>query len=208
MLLTGKEENERLIKDYVDRETAVQNMQVELAVTAIMQGQEDMRNAEKLGLETRKHKKAFREVFNAMGDSISDLESSDNEEGGEGKEDDDEDTELGKMSEYDEPSWVMGTISQTRQKDRESIRLTQMTLDEWTQLGWEDTTGMGGHSKPAPGERNEVQDGQSDCSRRRNAANWQSCTRTCTGTILTAYRDCWYFLRKIANPTWVFSTRK
>lgn len=104
MLLTGKEENERLIKDYVDRETAVQNMQVELAVTAIMQGQEDMRNAEKLGLETRKHKKAFREVFNAMGDSISDLESSDNEEGGEGKEDDDEDTELGKMSEYDEPS--------------------------------------------------------------------------------------------------------
>jgi hypothetical protein len=49
-------------------------------------------------LETTKHKIAFQKVLNAIGDSVSDLESSNNKEGGENKEDDEEATELGKLS--------------------------------------------------------------------------------------------------------------
>lgn len=82
----------------MDGETAVENMRVELAVTAIMQKQDDMWNAEKLGLETTKYKIAFQKVLNAIGDSVSDLESSNNKESGENKEDDEEATELGKLS--------------------------------------------------------------------------------------------------------------
>ena len=47
-------------------------------------------------------------------------------------------TELGKHSEDDQPSWVMGTISTTVQQRMESFRQKQMKLDELTQPGWED----------------------------------------------------------------------
>jgi len=40
----------------------------------------------------------FEEMLNAMGDSLSDFESSDDEEDAEDKEDDEEDTVLGKLS--------------------------------------------------------------------------------------------------------------
>ena len=47
------------------------------------------------------------EMLDAIRDSLSDVASSDVEEDGE----DNEDTEQGKLSEDDEPGWVMGTIS-------------------------------------------------------------------------------------------------
>jgi len=71
----------------------------------------------------------------AIGDSLSHLASSDNGEDG---EDEDEETELGKLSEDDEPGWVMGTISKTVQQRMESFWQKQMKLDELTQPGWED----------------------------------------------------------------------
>jgi len=72
----------------------------------------------------------------AIGDSLSDLASSD--DGEDGEDEDDAETEQGKLSEDDEPGWVMGTITQTVQLRMERFRQMQKKLDELTQPGWED----------------------------------------------------------------------
>jgi hypothetical protein len=77
----------------------------------------------------------FEEMMAAIGDSLSDLASSDD---GEDEEDEDEETEQGKLSEDDEPGWVMGKISKTVQQHMESLRQKQMKRDGLTQPGWED----------------------------------------------------------------------
>jgi len=74
-------------------------------------------------------------MLNAIGDSLSDLASSDDEEDGEDEDHDEEDTELGKLSEHDEPGWVMGTVSKTVQHPMERFRQKQMRLDELMQPG-------------------------------------------------------------------------
>jgi len=51
-----------------------------------------------------------------------DLASSDAEQNGEDKEYYEDDTELGKLSDDEEPGWVMGTISKTVQHRLESFR--------------------------------------------------------------------------------------
>jgi len=56
---------------------------VDYAETAIRQEQEDMRNAEMAGLTTTKPETTFEEMINAIGDSPSNLASSDAEEDGE-----------------------------------------------------------------------------------------------------------------------------
>jgi len=48
-----------------------------------MPQQEDMRHAEKLGSTTRKPEISFEEIFYAVGDSLSDLASFDDEQDGE-----------------------------------------------------------------------------------------------------------------------------
>ena len=68
---------------------------------------------------------------------MSDLASSDDEEDLVDEEDD-EDTEEGKLSEDDQPGWVMGTISKTVQHRMERFWLKQMKLDELTRPGWGD----------------------------------------------------------------------
>jgi len=60
-------------------------------------------------------------MLNATGDSLSDLVSSDDEEVGEDKDDDEQYTGHGKLSDDDEPGWVMGTITKTVQHHVESI---------------------------------------------------------------------------------------
>jgi hypothetical protein len=72
-------------------------------------------------------------MLNAIGDSLSDLASSEDEE-----DDDEEDTRHGTLSEDDEPCWVMGTISQMVQHQLESFRQKHMRFDELTQLEWGD----------------------------------------------------------------------
>jgi len=84
----------------VERETAVARKRVQDAETAIMQ---DMTTAENGGATTGKPETTFEEMLNAIGDSLSDLASSDDEQDGEDEEDDEEDTELGKLSDHDEP---------------------------------------------------------------------------------------------------------
>ena len=136
----SNEEKEKWIDDYVDRDNGVERKRVQHAETAIMQGQEHMRNVEKARSITTKPETTFEEMLNAIGDSLSNLASSQDEEDGEDKDDDEEDTELGKLSEDDEPGRVMGTISKTVQYRMERIRQQQMRLDELTQPGWWDAT--------------------------------------------------------------------
>jgi hypothetical protein len=79
--------------------------------------------------------KTVEEMMATIGDSLSDLASSNDVEDG---DDEDDETEQGKLSKDDEPGWVIGTISKTVQQCMESIRQTQMKLDELTQPGEED----------------------------------------------------------------------
>jgi len=122
----------------VEIDTAVARKKVEDAETAIEPKQEDMSNVEMAGLTTREPEKPFEEMLNAIGDSLSDLASSDNEEDAEDKEEDD-DTQQGKLSEDDEPGWVMATISKMLQRRMERFWQKQIKLDELTQPGWGDT---------------------------------------------------------------------
>jgi len=96
-----------------------------------------MRNAEKVGSTSKKPEKTLVEMLNTIRDGLSELVISDDEGDGEDK-DDAEDTELGKLSEDDEPGWVMGTISKTFEYHMESFRQNQMWLDELMQLQWGD----------------------------------------------------------------------
>jgi len=66
-----------------------------------------MIHAEIAGVINREPENTVEEMMVAVGDSLSDLASSEDGEDGEVK--DDEDTEQGKLSEDDEPGWVMGT---------------------------------------------------------------------------------------------------
>jgi len=129
----SKEDKEIWIEDYVDRETAVARKQVQDAERAILQEQEDMWNADMAGSTTRKPEETVKEMLNTIGDSLSDLTCSDDEENREDKEDDEEDARHGKLSEDDEPGWVMGTITQTIHHLIGSFRLKQMRLDELMQ---------------------------------------------------------------------------
>jgi len=129
------EEKEKWIKDYVERETAVARKRVKDAETAIMQ---DMTTAENGGATTGQSETTSEEILNAIGDSLSDLASSDDVPDGEDEEDDEEDTELGMLSDDDEPGWVMGTNTETVQHCMESFPQKQMRLDHLTQPGWGD----------------------------------------------------------------------
>jgi len=137
--LFSNEEKEKLIEDYVERETAVARYQVQDAETVIMQELKDMTTAENAVATTRKPDTMFEEMLNAIRDSLSDLASSNDEQSREDMEDDEEDTELGKLRDDDETGWVMGTIFKTVQRRMERFRPKQMRLDQLTKLGWGDT---------------------------------------------------------------------
>jgi hypothetical protein len=132
----SNEEKEKLIEDYVERETAGARKRVEDADTAVQQEQDDMTHADIAGLTSREPEKTFEVMLVAIGDSLSDLASSD--DGEDGEDEDDEETEQGNLSEDDEPGWVMGTITRTVQLRMERFRRKQMKLDKLTRPGWED----------------------------------------------------------------------
>jgi hypothetical protein len=127
---------ETWIEGYVERKTAGARKLAEDAEAAVQQEQDDMTDAEIAGLTSREPEKEFEEMLAAMGDSVSDLASSDDGEDGEGV--DDEGTKQGKLSEDDEPGWVTGTITKMVQQGMERFRQKQMKLDKLTQPGWED----------------------------------------------------------------------
>jgi len=132
----SNDEKEKCIEDYVERETAVARTRVEDAEATVQQEQEDMLDAEIEGLTTREPEKTIQEILVAIGDSLSDVASSDD---GEDMEDAvEEETEQGKLSEDDEPGWVMGTITKTVQQHMERFPQKQMKLDLLTRMEWED----------------------------------------------------------------------
>jgi hypothetical protein len=118
----------------VERETAGARKRVEDAEAAVEQEQDDLTHAEIAGFRSRELEKTFEEMLVAIGDSLSDLASSD--DGEDGQEEEDEETEQGNLSEDDEPGWVMGTITKTVQQRMERFWQKQMKLDELTQPGW------------------------------------------------------------------------
>jgi len=124
------------MEDFVERETSGARQRVEDAEAAVQQEQNDMTHAELAGLTSRKPGKTFEKTLVAIGDSQSYLGSSD--DGQDGEAEDDEETEQGKMSDDDKPSWVTGTITETVQQRMETFRQKQMKFDELTQQGWED----------------------------------------------------------------------
>jgi len=127
-------EKENWIQDYVEWETAVARKQVQDAEPAIQQEQENMRSAESGGLTSSEPGQMVEEMLDAIGGSLSDLASLDDEEDGE----DDEDTPHGKLCEDDEPGWMMGTISKTVEQRMERIRQKHRKHDRLTQPRWGD----------------------------------------------------------------------
>jgi hypothetical protein len=132
----SNEEKEKWIEDYVARETAGARKQVDDAEAAVQQEKDDMTQAEIAGLTSREPEKTFEGILVAIGDSLSDLASSD--DGEDGEEEDEEENEDGNLSEDEEPGWVMGTITKTVQQRMERFQQKQMKLDELTQPGWQD----------------------------------------------------------------------
>jgi hypothetical protein len=127
----SNEEKEKWIEDYVERETAGARKRVEDAEAEVQHEQDDMPHAEIVGLTSRESEKTFEEMLVAIGDSVSDLASSNN---GEDEEDeDDEETEQRNSSEDDEPSGVMGTITKRVQQRMKRFRHKQMKLNEFIQ---------------------------------------------------------------------------
>jgi len=88
----------------MERETAVARKRVQDAETTIIQELNDMTTAENVGTTTGKPETTFEDMLNPIGDSLSNLASSDEEQDGEDKEYDEENTELGKLSDDDKPS--------------------------------------------------------------------------------------------------------
>jgi len=111
-------------------------MLVEDAEAAVQQEQGKMRKDDNVGLTNRPPEKSFHEMLVPIGDCVSDLPCSD--DGENGADDNDEETEQGKLSEDEKPGWVMGRISQTVQQRMERFQQNQMKLEKLTQPGWED----------------------------------------------------------------------
>jgi len=130
------EEKEKWIEDYVERDTAEVTKRVEDAEAAVQQGQDDMTGAEIARLTSREPEKTFAEMLVAIREGLSDLAISD--DGQDGEDVDDEETEQGKLSEDDESGWVMGTITKMIQQRMEWFWQKQMKLDKLTQPGCED----------------------------------------------------------------------
>jgi len=73
----SNEEKELWINDYVERETAVATTQVEDPDAAVQQEQQDRINAENSGLINWEPGKTFQQMMVAIGESLSDRESTD-----------------------------------------------------------------------------------------------------------------------------------
>jgi len=91
-------------------------MHLEDTDIAIKQLQGNMRNSHGVGLETRKPDYTLEEMHITTGDSLRYLASYEEVKDGDNPGDDEQDTELSKLNQYDEPGRVMGTISQMVQQ--------------------------------------------------------------------------------------------
>jgi hypothetical protein len=103
MYFLSNEEKEKFLENNGERETAVTRQGVNDAETVILKERKDMTTAEYPGKATGKPKTMFEKMFNTIGERLSILESSDTEQNGVDEEDDEDDPELGKLSDDDKP---------------------------------------------------------------------------------------------------------
>jgi hypothetical protein len=82
---------------------------------------QDMTTAENGCATSVKPETTYEEKLNAIGESVSNLASCDDEQDGEDEEDDAEDPELRKLSDDDEPCRMIGTITKPVQHRMESF---------------------------------------------------------------------------------------
>jgi hypothetical protein len=82
----------------------------------------------------REPEQTIEEMLVAFQHSLNDLSSP--RDGEHGEDECDEDTEQGKLSEDDEPGWVVGTITQTVQQHLKRFSQKQMKIGKWTQPAW------------------------------------------------------------------------
>jgi len=83
----SNEQKGKWIEDYVERETAGARKRVEDAEAAVEHEQDDMTHAEIAGLMSRECEKTFEKMHFNIGDSLSDLASSDDGQVGEVEDD-------------------------------------------------------------------------------------------------------------------------
>jgi len=126
------------IEEYVEGETAGARKRVADAEAAVQLEQDDLKHAEIEGLTYTEPEKTFEEMMVAIGDSLSDLASSD--DGEDGEDEDEQETEQGRLSEDDEPGCVMGTITERVDQCLRSFRQKRIKLDKLTQPRWEDAS--------------------------------------------------------------------
>jgi hypothetical protein len=105
----------------VEREATVARKRVHDAKTGMMEEQEHMGNVEKGPSTTTKPEISLEEMLNAIGYSLSDLARSEDGEDGEYEDNYKEDTGHGKLTDDDEPGFMLGTISKTVQHRMESF---------------------------------------------------------------------------------------
>jgi hypothetical protein len=165
----------------VDRKTAVARKLVQDPETAMIHEQHHMGNVEKGCLTTTQPEISFEEMLNAIRDCLSNLECSEDVEYRKQQDDDEDDTGHGKLSEDDEPGWVMGTILKKQQHRIKSLGQKQMKIDEMTHLGW------GGRGRLHLGERYDVRDDLNEGSSFWEAPMRVDCSRTITDNIWRAY---------------------
>jgi len=137
------------IKDDVETETAAERNQVEDAEAAIWHEQEDKGTAENAGSMTREPKNSVHEMMVGIGDRLSNLGSSN--DGENGADEDNHETEQGKLSEDDKPGWVRWTISKMGQQRIERFRQMLIKLHTLTQPGWEDAANYCQSTDKKPG---------------------------------------------------------
>jgi len=121
--------------DCMDWVTTVTRNRVENTVTAIKLEPEDMKNAGKTGLTTRKPGTTFRVMLGAIKDSLSDIGTFEDWEDGGDRCEVDDNTEQGKVSEDDKLGWVMVIMSKMVVHQMEHIGQKQMTPDNTMQPG-------------------------------------------------------------------------
>ena len=85
--------------DYVEREITGAGKRVEDAEAAVQQVKEDTKKAEKAGLTNSEPEKTRLEILVAIGESLSDLASTD--DGEDGEDEDDDEIEQGQLGEDD-----------------------------------------------------------------------------------------------------------
>jgi hypothetical protein len=95
-----------------------------------------MKDAEVVGMMNREPEMTIEEMMVAMRDSLSNLASFD--DGQDGEDMVDPETEQGKLSKDDEPGCVMGTIAKIVLQCTERFPQKEMKLDKSTKPGLED----------------------------------------------------------------------